>query len=175
MTAPPPGRAPLALRRAPSPAAPGDLGGRPFSFIEVVQPVLDRRCVSCHGGAKTEGKVDLTAAPRDGYVRSYVALCGDRDFSGAGTNPKNAAEALVPRFGMRNQVAVTPPGGMYGAAGSRLLKILREGHAGAVLEPADLRRLAAWIDLNAIFYGVNSPEEQSRQIRGERVGMPDLE
>ena len=36
--------------------------------------------------------------------------------------PRNAAEALVPRFGMRNQVQVTPPGGMYGARGSRLMQ-----------------------------------------------------
>jgi hypothetical protein len=175
MTAPPPGPAPLALRRGPSAIEPGALGGRPFSFMEVVQPVLDRRCVSCHGGAKTEGKVDLTAAPRDAYVRSYVTLCGDRDFAGGGTNPKNAAEALVPRFGMRNRIEVTPPGGMYGARGSRLMKMLREGHEDVVLDPGETRRLAAWIDLNAIFYGVNLPPDQARQLRGERVAMPDLQ
>ena len=96
-----------------------------------MQPVLDQHCVRCHGGEKTEADFDLT---RDAGRRLYEvlrrSLCGDRDFWGGGTNPQNAAEALVPRFGGRNQVQVTPPGGMYGALGSRLIKLLRQGHEG---------------------------------------------
>ena len=49
-----------ALRRAPSAIDPGPLGGRPFSYVEVVQPVLDRHCVKCHGGEKPDGGIDLT-------------------------------------------------------------------------------------------------------------------
>jgi hypothetical protein len=30
-------------------------------------------------------------------------------------------------------------------------------------------------DLNAIFYGVNASEDQARRLRGERVGMPELQ
>ncbi len=165
----------VAMRRAPSPIDPGPLGGRPFSFVEVVQPVLDRHCTRCHGGEKTEGKIDLTAKPEGAFTRSYVALCGDRNFWAEGTNPKNAAEALVPRFGARNQVQRTPPGGMYGALGSRLIGLLRQGHYEAKLAPDEFRRLAAWIDLNAIFYGVNDPACQARQLRGEAVGMPEIQ
>jgi hypothetical protein len=165
----------MALRRGPSPIDPGTLGGRPFSFVEVVQPILDKHCVRCHGGQKTEGKIDLTGIPAGGFTKSYLALCGDRDFWGAGTNPQNAAQALVPRFGARNQVQVTPPGGIYGALGSRLIRLLRKGHYEVKLAPEDLRRLAAWIDLNAIFYGVNLPEDQARQLRGELVPMPEVQ
>jgi hypothetical protein len=64
---------------------------------------------------------------------------------------------------------------MYGARGSRLMRMLREGHGDVVLEPGEMRRLAAWIDLNAIFYGVSLPADQARQLRGERVPMPDLQ
>ena len=174
MTAPPAKHA-LALRRPASPIDPGPWGGRPFCFVEVVQPVLDQHCVRCHGGEKTEGKIDLTATPSGHYTRSYVALCGDRDFWGAGTNPRNAAEALVPRFGARNQVQITPPGGAYGALGSRLIRLLRQGHYESQLADDDYRRLAAWIDLNAIFYGVNLPEDQARQLRGELVAMPQVQ
>ena len=166
---------PMALGRGPSPIDPGPLGGRPFSFVEMVQPVLDKHCVRCHGGEKIEGKIDLTRAPAGSYTKSYLALCGDRDFWHVGTNPTNAAEALVPRFGGRNQIQVTPPGGMYGARGSRLVKLLRKGHYDVRLGPDDLRRLAAWIDLNAIFYGVTDPELQARQLRGEAVPMPEIQ
>ena len=164
-----------ALRRPPSLIEPGPFGGEPFSFVRVVQPVLDQHCVKCHGGEKRDGELDLTATPQGNFTRSYVALCGDRDFWGAGTNPKNAAEALVPRFGGRNQVQITPPGGTYGARGSRLLKLLRQGHEEVALRDDELRRLALWIDCNAIFYGVYAPEDQVRQLRGELLSMPKIQ
>ncbi len=81
----------------------------------------------------------------------------------------------MPRFGGRNQIQVTPPGGMYGARGSRLMRLLREGHEKVKLSAADLARLAAWIDLNAIFYGTNDPAAQARQLRGEVVAMPEIQ
>jgi len=113
--------------------------------------------------------------PDRGFTKSYWALCGDTNFWGAGTNPQNAAAALVPRFGGRNPVQITPPGGLYGARGSRLMKLLREGHEDAELRPEEFARLSMWIDCNAVFYGVYTPEEQGRQLRAERVGMPELQ
>lgn len=165
----------LALRRGPSAIDPGELGGRPFSYMSVVQPVLDRHCVRCHGGEKLEGQLDLTGKPQKGFSKSYCSLMRDRDFWHVGTNPQNAAEALVPRFGGRNQVQVTPPGGMYGARGSRLVKVIRSGHHDVSLAPGELRRLAAWIDLNAIFYGAYLPADQARQLQGQEVGMPKIQ
>lgn len=171
----PPAKEILAFRRPASPIEPGLFGGRPFSYVEVVQPILDKHCVRCHDGEKPPAQIDLTAKPDRGFNRSYWTLCGDVNFWGLGTNPDNAAKALVPRFGARNQVQITPPGGLYGARGSRLLKILRAGHEGVLLEPDELARLAAWIDLNAIFYGVYLPEDQARQLAGEQVPMPQIQ
>lgn len=166
----------LALARKPSRIEPGPWGGRPFSYVEVVQPVLDKHCVRCHGGEKTEGDIALTGEPFETYNRSYVTLMQDEEaFWHAGTNPENAAKFLVPRYGGRNQVQVTPPGGLYGARGSRLIKLLEEGHEDVKLDGDEIGRLALWIDLNAIFYGVYLPEEQARQLRGELVGMPDIQ
>ena len=164
-----------ALRRPPSPIEPGALGGRPFSYVEVVQPVLDKHCTKCHGADDPDGGLDLTGTPHGQYTRSYVALMGDVDFWHHGTNPDNAAKALVPRFGGRNQVEITPPGGLYGALGSRLMRRLREGHEDVDLSADELARLAAWIDLNAIFYGVNPPDEQAKQRAGEVVAMPEIQ
>ena len=81
----------------------------------------------------------------------------------------------MPRFGARNQIQVTPPGGMYGALGSRLIKMLRKGHNDVKLSDEEFRRLAAWIDCNAIFYGDNRPTHQAKQLRGEMIAMPDLQ
>jgi len=166
----------MALTRPASQIDPGPWGGRPFSYVEVVQPVLDKHCVRCHGGEKTEADIVLTGEPFETYNRSYVTLMQDeKAFWHAGTNPQNAARFLVPRFGGRNQVQVTPPGGLYGARGSRLIRLLQEGHEDAKLDAGELERLSLWIDLNAIFYGVYLPEEQARQLRGEPIGMPDIQ
>jgi len=170
----------IAMQRKPSRIDPGKLGGKAFSFMRVVQPVLDKLCIECHTGKKTKKSkktIDLTSTPHNGFTKSYWSLCGDRNFWGGGTNPKNAKEALVPRFGARNVVQVTPPGGMYGSPGSRLIKILRspKGHYKVKLSGDDIRRIAAWIDLNAIFYGVNDPKEQARQLKGLKVPMPEIQ
>jgi hypothetical protein len=165
----------LAQHRPASEIDPGELGGRPFSYVEVVQPILDKHCVKCHEGKKLGGGLNLTGIPERGFTRSYWSLCSDADFWGGGTNPQNAAKALVPRFGGRNQVQVTVPGGMYGALGSRLMKLVRAGHEDVKLSGNELARLATWIDLNAIFYGVNRPDDQARQLRGERIAMPEVQ
>ena len=165
-----------AMQREPSRLDPGEFGGRPFSYVEVVQPVLDQHCVSCHTGDAAKAGLDLTRAADRGFTKSYWSLCGDPEaFSGAKTCPSVAAAALVPRFGMRNRIEMSPVGGTYGALGSRLLKLLRVGHQGVQLSPSELRRLAVWIDLNAIFYGAYDPEAQARQLAGERLPMPEVQ
>ncbi len=169
-------RPPLALRRAPSKIEPGELGGRPFGFVEVVQPVLDKHCVGCHGGEKTEAGLDLSGKPEEGFTRSYLALCGPpKAWKSRQFDPALAESHLVPRFVQRNVIQMTPAGGVYGARGSRLMRLLLDGHEEVELGPEDIRRLAAWVDMNATFYGVYDPAEQVRQLAGERVEMPDIQ
>lgn len=173
MSAPPatPGM-PLAMRRPPSRLDPGELGGRPFSFLEVIQPVLDQHCVECHSGSDARKGVVLTGEPANGFTRSYLALTAD-PLPGPPDQP--TAAPLVPRFAQRNQIQTTPAGGEHGALGSRLMKMLRAGHEEAKLSDADLRRLAAWIDSNAVFHGSYDPAEQARQLAGERLVMPQIQ
>ena len=65
--------------------------------------------------------------------------------------------------------------GQHGALGSRLLKMLRAGHNDVQLSDSDLRRLAAWIDCNAVFHGTFNAAEQAKQLAGERLGMPEIQ
>ncbi len=174
----PVGDVPQALLRSASTIDSGELGGRPFSFVEVVQPLLDAHCVRCHGGEKTEGKTDLSGTPHAGFTKSYWSLCkGPMDWHAFQTDPQTVQSELVPRFAQRNQIQVTPPGGQYGARGSRLMRLIgREGeHYDVKLSRKERRALATWIDLNAIFYGVYDPQDQARQLRGERVAMPEIQ
>jgi cytochrome c553 len=156
---------PIAARRRPSLLEPGPLGGSPFSFVRFVQPVLEKYCVRCHGGEKTEKDVDLTAAatgtPHNGFTRSYAALTRDA--------------GMVPRYPQRNQIQVTLPGGQIGARGSRLMRLVRSGHYEVKLSDQEYRILAAWIDLNAVFYGSYDPEENARELAGQSIRMPRIQ
>jgi hypothetical protein len=141
-----------------------------------VQPIWDKHCLTCHDGTEPKAGVRLTAIVRDGFAESYWSLCGGPGaFDGEATNPENAAKALVPRFGARNRIEVTPPGGLYGARGSRLLRMLRKGHQKVILADEELRRIATWIDCNAVFFGSYHPEVQAQELAGRAPPMPEIE
>jgi hypothetical protein len=150
-----------ALLRPPSKLDPGQLGGRPFGFAEMVQPVLDRHCTRCHGEKKQDGKVSLSGTPQGAWTQSYAVLTRD--------------SALVPRYRARNQVQITPPGGKIGARGSRLMKLLRGKHEGVKVPLEDRKRIAAWIDCNAIFYGSPDEKVHPTQLSGKPVPMPAIQ
>ena len=153
----------IAARRAPSKIDPGRLGGSPFSYVRFIQPILDKHCVRCHGGEKTDGNIDLTGQrlAKGGFTRSYVAL--------------TRKPATVPRYGARNQVQITAPGGAEGALGSGLMRLVRQGHEGVKLSDADIRTLAAWIDLNAVFFGSCSQADNAKELGGEPIPMPEIQ
>lgn len=147
--------------------------GRPYGFVEMVQPILDAKCVSCHNEDKPEGGYDLSRrlvehrqtyswAPISytvhGYTASYSALCRDKE--------------LVPCYLERNQIQQTEPGGKIGANGSGLIRLLKNKHAGVELTPYEMERIGTWIDMNAVYYGAYDEEMIQRQQRGEPIPMP---
>lgn len=131
-----PGRdARQALNTSALPLEPPPWGAVPFDFERVIQPILDARCVACHNG-QTNTKPDLRGT-RDanrvpasyrsliagGWVHFFDWSYGSRHFK---------AEPLS-----------------FGTLQSRLFEVLdHEQHREVVLEPAELRALKAWVDLN---------------------------
>ena len=145
---------PAALRRGPSRIAPGPEGSWPLRYDRLVQPVLDRHCVSCHrpGAADPRGAA-LDLAP----ARSYGTLLswGDRDL-----------HRLV--FERDRSIAGETP-----ARRSRLLALLRTGHAGVTLDRDALDRLVTWMDTYAQVRGHFSDrqEEELRELRRRWAGL----
>jgi hypothetical protein len=135
--------------------------------------VLNQHCVKCHSGPDAKKGIVLTGEPLNGFTRSYLSLTSDPPPPKEPRQP--TVEPLVPRFAKRNQIQMTPVGGSCGALGSRLMKMLRAGHHEVKLSDADLRRLAAWIDCNAIFLGSYDPAGQAKQLTGEPIGMPEIQ
>ena len=149
-----------ALARPPSVIERGPDGSLPLSYPILVQPVLDRHCVACHNPEKPEGKVVLTAEPAGQFSRSYDALVPLVAYTAWG-NPQDNYEPL------------TAPD-RFGARASKLTKLLDAGHYDVKLSEDDWQRIVTWMDANALFYGTFNPDEQAKQLRGERIAGADL-
>ncbi|MCY2951429.1 MAG: hypothetical protein NTU53_05555 [Planctomycetota bacterium] len=144
---------PLALRRAPSRPTPDVDGSNPFSYPRLVQPVLDRNCISCHQEKKT---INLARDPiQNKWFASYNSLVQKYAFHNYGQNLR------------------TYPG-QFGARASKLFQILEKGHYDVKLSNEDLHRLTLWLDCASMFYGVYEKEGGEAQLRGE-VPIPTLE
>lgn len=123
-----------------------DKGG--LSFAKTVQPILDRRCVSCHDAAHPK-KIDLrgVACPipkeEDDSHRTYSAAY-------VNLSRKGACDAKVNFAHGRGDAPFHPPY-TFGSAKSAYYAKLEAGHGG--LSPEELRTIACWIDCCCPFAG----------------------
>ena len=148
----------LALMRQPSKLKPDVDGSNPFSYPRLVQPVLDRHCVSCHSEhpdkAPNLGR-DLVQSGRSTWFASYASLAQQYGF-----------------YDYKSGHRTTP--GEFGAHASKLFKMLEKGHYDVKLSEEELHRITLWLDCCSIFYGVYEKEGGEAQLRGEIV-RPTLE
>lgn len=136
----------LALQRPPSAPTPDVSGSHPFSYPQLVQPVLDRHCASCH--EKDAPKLPLGRQPvRGHWFASYHTL-------------------LPFAFTDYGEGYRTIPG-RFGARASKLLPLLEKGHYDVKLSAEELHCLTLWLDCSSIFYGVYEQEAGVAQLRGE--------
>ena len=153
--APPSQRVSIAMKRKPSVIEPEAEGSAPFSFVRLVQPVLDKNCLSCHneGGRNPvlSGKID------DGqWLPSY----------------RNLKPYAFYYDGGGSFVESKTYPGKFGALASKLYQKLEKGHHNVKLSPEEMHRIALWLDCNSDFYGTYEYIEEQR--RGEIV-FPILE
>ena len=141
----------LAASREPSKLTPGPDGSWPLRFDRLVQPVLDRQCVSCHrpdGPDAQSARLNLTT------TNAWQALI------------KFGGEDLKKRAFERDR---SLPGDGT-AANSRLWQLLTggDGHRGVRLSAEDRARLLTWMDTYAQRSGYYS-KEQERELAEFRM------
>ncbi|MDR1154216.1 MAG: hypothetical protein LBL04_05850 [Bacteroidales bacterium] len=154
-SAPPTQRTTIAMKKRPSVIRPELEGSNPFSYVKLVQPVLDKNCVSCHreGGKEPNlsGKVDDKQ-----WLPSY----------------RNLKPFAFYYDGGGSFVESKTYPGKFGALASKLYRQLEKGHHNVKLSRDEMHRLALWLDCNSDFYGTYEKIEEQR--RGETV-RPILE
>jgi hypothetical protein len=140
------------LGRAPQQLQPESWGSGFVDYPSMVQPVLDRHCVRCHGG--TEGiaaGMDLSGGWTEHFSISYENLVNRRETQLiahwiAGIDCMNGTALWSSqRFDPRG----------HGSGAAPLAKLLVSGHDGHVpnLTRKERDLLMAWIDGNGLFHG----------------------
>ena len=136
--------APLAMRRAPSVIVPEVAGSNPFSYPRLVQPVLDAKCVGCHGEKRDAKAPDLRrgdyVADKDLFFASIRSLSKYVHYYGAVIE----WDEFQPPY--------TEPG-KFGAYASPLYAMLSKGHHEVNLTDEETRRLVLFMESNASFLG----------------------
>ena len=151
----------IASLRAPSSIVPGDKALRPISFLRFIQPILDAKCVRCHDVGEESVAPILTDEIDEPFTKSYKEL---------------TQYVKWYEWGAKNYREIVTKPGECGADISPITEIIRTGaHEDIGLTDEEYRKILLWCDLNAPFYGVYDPKDQTRQLQGEDVPLPKLQ
>ena len=180
----------LSMATTPQELHPPAWGVKGFSYPEVVQPVLDRNCVSCHNERKQPGGVDLTGDMTDFFNVSYDVLCrtgtqGERNWDRNGSPSGRVNDHVRGKSpyvewiwtinGAEENILEIAPR-RWGSPASKLAEIIRSGHLDKNGKPMvdvpdqDRRRVYLWMDLNIPYYGTSSSNHKTQM--GSRRMMP---
>ncbi len=176
---------PIAGEREPEMLRNPDWGVRGFSYPHIVQPVLDRHCISCHNAHEAPLGIDLSGDHTDFFSVSYDELVrrgtGAENWEIGGFPPALMGESpytsWIPTYnGMESNILNITPGA-WGSPASHLADLILSGHPDEAGEPRigmapeEMRRIFSWIDLNVPYYG--TPESSNPELPGLRRMYPD--
>lgn len=138
------------LSRPPSQLQPESWGSGLLDYPTMVQPILDRHCVSCHGGEKDiAAGLDLTGGWTEHFSISYENLVSRRE--------RQLEATLIAGIDCMNGTAhwscqIFPPRA-HGSGAAPLAQLLLQHHSDVNLSRAERDLLMAWIDSNGLYHG----------------------
>lgn len=130
---------PQALKKSPL-RLEGWNGKKPvkFSYLEQVQPILNKHCVSCHDfDQKDRNKLVLAGDKNPYFNASYVNLYVKKQVKLVGGGP-----------------AAIQPAYSWGSHASPLTRIIDGKHHGISLSTREKEVLYTWMDINGVYYPV---------------------
>ena len=151
------------LHRKPVKLKPESWGSGFVDYPSMVQPILDKHCVGCHGGEKgMRAGLDLSGGWTEHFSISYENLVNRRTTQVtadliAGIDCMNGtARWSAQIFGPRS----------HGSGAAPLADILVSGHKGRIKSLTRTERdlLMAWIDTNGLYHGTWDHTENGCRI-----------
>lgn len=138
------------LSRPPSSLQPESWGGGHLDYPTIVQPILDRHCVSCHGDRQgIAAGLDLTGGWTEHFSISYENLVSRRE--------RQLEATLIAGIDCMNGTAfwscqLFAPR-THGSGAAPLAQLLMQGHGEVKLARAERDLLMAWMDSNGLYHG----------------------
>lgn len=164
LAAPNPRRGPAALAGGAQDLKPPEWGLEGFSYPQIIQPIWNRYCLSCHDGTTEPKDLDLSDTKTTFFTKSYDllvpsawAIKPDEYRKNYGRDPY-VNWVPTTSYVSENHVRNIEPNN-WGSPKSRLAEIIFSGHPDKngrnrfEMDEVSRRRVFAWIDLNVPFYG----------------------
>jgi hypothetical protein len=155
---------PPILKRTPSKLQPESWGSGFVDYPTMVQPILDRHCVGCHGGVDgIDAGLDLSGGWTEHFSISYENLVNRRN--------NQLTANLIAGIDCMNGTAlwsaqIFKPRS-HGSGAAPLAELLVGGHEGRIMDLTRAERdlILAWIDTNGLYYGTWDYTEYSCQLK----------
>ncbi len=143
-TASSPSSPPLAMLSPPARLEPESWGSGFVDYPTMIQPVLDKHCVRCHGGGQDIAKgIDLSGGWTWAFNISYETLIKHRlvGFLNCNNGSVHTSEILPPNS--------------IGSGAAPLAELLLTGHDGHIegMTRPEIDLVLAWMDTNSNYYG----------------------
>ncbi|UCF14790.1 MAG: hypothetical protein JSW59_15370, partial [Phycisphaerales bacterium] len=144
MTIPANGRMALAHRQPPAKPVAESWGSGYIDYATMIQPILDRHCVDCHGGDDgIAAGIDLSGGWTWAFNISYETLLKNNlvGFIRCHNSDTTSSDILAPRT--------------IGSGVAPLTKLLLEDHENHIptLTKPERELIMAWMDTNSNYYG----------------------
>lgn len=154
-----------------------------LDYPSLVQPVLDKYCVSCHEGADPAGGCDLSGDLTRYFSESYESiLLRSKSYRQADMltgelteAQQNLGKPLAQFYWLLYTTSAINEPYTTGALASRLPEYFNESHCGAKVDEKSLARVNLWLDSNAIYQGTyahSRPLSAGRRDRWAPVDAP---
>ena len=151
----------MALSQGPADITPEAGLTETMDFERYIQPILSRHCIGCHDGETADLPDFRPGRPNNPKVRN------ERNNGRIFTQAYEDFVGWFRTYGLEGDYRLLQPMEFH-ALTSPGLQLLERGHHGVKLTETEMRRIAAWVDLNKPYYGSwHGPREKSdnRNVR----------
>lgn len=135
----PPAKMTLGARQKPAKLTPWYGAARTFSFLNEIQPVLDKNCISCHN-------------PNNKDIPDFATTTSAQGTPGPGSISYYALHPFVRRNGPEGDYRGLMPTEFF-VDTSELYQLLKKGHHEVTLNAEEWDRLQTWMDMNVPYLG----------------------